>query len=310
MFKNFAAVIIAVLLIFASSASAQSPAVQDALQGVKGQVQSLVTAKDEGKTDDLSLRIETFKKVLEFSVSEAKDLKVKLLALDKLPEETALWRDGVVKTINTALDYYESQAVLFEDENEISLEEIKKIASDFKSWREKNYLAAVGEADSYLLISQEQKALETAEKRWQRIQKDVLSLQKARIKNASKLKEMLEEAGKKISEAKNKNSEASGIFWNAYVMPYAMQIASNQTSTTSSVPIATATTSESATASTELIAATSDTTSSTSTAANASSSQVIPTPSIKDLVESSLNDIKGAYQIFIEMGNLVRKLLD
>jgi len=291
---------ISLIIFFAVSgglANAQSAAVQNALEDVKGQVQNLVTAKDEGKTTDLNLRIETFKKVLDFSISEAKDLKVKLLALDKLSAETALWRDNVVKTVSAALDYYESQKQKIEYADVITLETITKMASDFKEWREKNYLPAAGGADSYLLIVQEQKAVEVAEKRWQRIQKDILALQKARVKNAGQLKGMLDEAGKKISEAKKINEEAGGLFWDNYLAPYALMLTENQTSTTSSIPKMGTTTLELATTSTS------------SAEANATSSPVFQPSSIKDMVESSLNQIKEAYQIFIEMSNLVRKLL-
>ena len=290
-------------LVFAGAANAQSSAVQNALKDVQGQVQNLVTAKDEGQTDDLSLRVETFKKVVDFSVSEAKDLKIKLLALDKLSKETALWRDSVIYSINQAVDYYENQKEDLDDVSKINLETIKKIASDFKEWRDKNYVAASSEADSYLLILQEQKAVETAAKRSERIRKDVLTLLKAKIKGAAQLQEMLGNADKKINEAADLNKEANNLFWNQYILPIALLNIENETTTTSSVTVATSTMMDAP------LFSTSTATSSTSSPANATSSPEFSPSSIKDLVESSLSQIKGAYQIFIEMSNLVRKLL-
>ena len=300
---NFTIVFLIISLISAGTANAQSSAVQNALKDVQGQVQDLVTAKDEGQTDDLSLRIETFKKVVDFSISEAKDIKIKLLALDKLSKEVALWRDSIVSSLNKAIDYYEDQKESLDDTNKINLETIKKIASDFKEWRDKNYIAASSEADSYLLILQEQKAVETAMKRSERIRKDVLALLKAKIKGAAQLQELLGDADKKINEAADLNKEANDFFWNQYILPIALRNIENETTTTSSVPAATSTLMNAP------LFATSTATSSTSTDANATSSPIFRTSSIKDLVESSLSQIKGAYQIFIEMSNLVRKLL-
>ncbi len=300
---NFTTGLVIVSLFLASVANAQSSAVQNALKDVQGQVQDLVTAKDEGQKDDLNLRIETFKKVVDFSISEAKDLKIKLLALDKLSKETMLWRDSIISSVNQAVDYYENQKESLDDVSKINLETIKKIASDFKEWRDKNYVAAVGVADSYLLILQEQKAVETATKRSERIRKDVLNLQKAKIKGVAKLQEMLGNADKKINEAADLNKEAGNLFWNQYILPIAMQGVENETTTTSSAPAATSTVMNAP------LFGTSTATSSTSSPANATSSPIFQPSSIKDLVESSLSKIKETYQIFIEMSNLVRKLL-
>ena len=83
--RIFLLLCVASLGLFGIRAEAQSSETQGALDGVKTQVESLVVAKDEAVIqDDLGLRIETFRKVVEFSIGEAKGLKIKLLGVEDL----------------------------------------------------------------------------------------------------------------------------------------------------------------------------------------------------------------------------------
>lgn len=284
-------------VLLVNSASAQSPAVREAFEGVEEQVEDLVVAKDESQLDDLALRISTFKKVVEFSVSEAKDLKIKLLSLDQIKETASSWREERINNLNQALVYYDEQQQLIEDEEIADLETIKSLASDFKNWREQTYLPVAEQVNEFLLIKQEQNAIEISKRRWQRINKDITKLEKANLKGVSTLRELLDNAGELIGEGGEINQDAQDMFFDRYISTVIPE--NEEEISTSSPPIATS--------SEEEVSAKTDT-------AKSDAEDIEPPPpplpsSIKDLVKDSLMKIKEAYQVFIEMSNLVRELL-
>ena len=299
------------------SVNAQSVAVQEAFENVEDQVEDLVVAKDEDIPDDLSFRIETFKEVVDISILEAKDLKIKLLSLDQIEEDLSLWKEERINDLNQALVYYNEQEQLIDDSEAIDLESIKNIATDFLNRREQIYLPAAEQVNEFLLIKQEQNAINIAERRWQRINKDIVKLQEADIKGVATLRELLDNAGELIEESGEINQDAQDLFFNLYIYT---------NSSTSSINSSTSTTTETTdekdfthpTSSISSTATTTETTDETDESADPIETEInttdiedlLPLPlSIKDLVKASLIKVKGAYQVFIEMSNLVRKLL-
>jgi len=259
--------------------SAQT-AVQKAFEDVKGKLDELVGAKDEDSVSDLTLRIETFKKVIELSISEAKDLKLKLLALDKLSEELADWQKTMIEKLNFALDYYEGRKeFLIDNARELNLPSIRELAQGYKTWREEHYLKTADQIRDFLLIQQEQKSIQVANRRAQKIAEDLKRIEKAKIKGAADLNKLLAKAQDLIKEGVKLNDQAYNQFLNQFIS-FEISNSAVATSSTSTLP-----------------------------ESEATSTEVIFQPSIKDLVRESLNKIKEAYQVFIEMSNLVRKLL-
>ncbi len=298
------------------SANAQSTAVQEAFEDVEDQVENLVVAKDENIPDDLAFRIETFKTVVDFSISEAKDLKIKLLSLDQIEEDFSLWKEERINDLNQALAYYDEQKQLIDDSEVIDLEYIKNIASDFKSWREQIYLPAAEQVNELLLVKQEQNAINIAERRWQRINKDIVKLQEANIKGVATLQELLDKAGELVNESSEINQDAQDLFFNLYIYTNSSTSSINSftattTETTDEEEFAHPTSSISSTATTtETTDKSDESADSVETEINTTDIDLPPLPlSIKDLVKASLIKVKGAYQVFIEMSNLVRELL-
>lgn len=285
--KKFFILTFAAFLVFglASPARAEeNQTVQKALDNAKQYLDDLVTAKDDNSGDDVNLRVETFRRVLDLSSAEAKDFEFKLLTAAK---EDALeaWKKEIMDGLTEALVYFNSQKQVVSDENEkdISLEQIKKIAQDFKSWREENYLPLSEQIQNFLLIKQEAKSVQTAQSRLQKITSDLKSIKRAISSSADKINSLLSDSAKSLEEADDLNKQASELFIELY--------ASTSTMATSTLIEATSTeTTSLAASSTEAAAPT-------------------PTVSIKNLVRSSLSKIKEAYQGFIDISNLVRKLL-
>lgn len=267
---------------------AESNTAQKALENVKESVEMLIEAKDQNEANELTLRIETFKKVIDFSIAEAKDLKIKLLAMDEeLPTSTVFWRESAINRLNDAINYYDDEKENIEKMEDISVEDIKSIAGQFKKWREETYIPLQNEINDFFFIEQEQNAIETANNRLKKVGDDITKLKKAKIKNISKLEEMFKKAEKTLKESAEFHNKAEKMFGNQYIYPI-LYTNQNATSSTSTVV--------------EKI-----TQSATSTPATSTSQY--STSSIKDFGKQSFEKIKDAYKIFIEMSNLVRKLL-
>lgn len=303
-------------LLVALPAAAQT-APEKALETVQDKLDNLVQIKDENKTPDLAFRVDAFAKVVEFSQFELKDLRVKLLALDlKKEPEIAVWQEKALSQIELLTEFLDEmeQAVDVED---LSLTDITALAKDFKVWRDANYLPLVGAVGDYILITQQTRAIDTATKRADKIEADLVKLKKARFKTAD-LERLLEKARAFIDEASNLNSQNREMFLAAIAPPVpkltAAENASSTTSASSSLPSPFPVTSSSETSpetTPALLNIASTTAGATATSSVATSTDPTqPVSSIRDLVKDSLINIKKSYQIFIEMSDLVRKLLN
>ncbi|MGC9603016.1 MAG: hypothetical protein ABSF47_00925 [Minisyncoccia bacterium] len=270
--------------------------VQKALQNAKQFLDDLVTAKDENSGDDVGLRIQTFSQVLNLSEAEAKDFEFKLLAADKDAKLDA-WKKLTLNEFDGAITFFDSQKDLVSNAKTINLAKIKQVAQDFKSWRAANYLPLVSQAQSFLLIKQEAKAIETAQTRLEKITGDLENLNQTRISGSGDINNSLMRSRQNISDAVDLNNQAYDLFSQNYGVENAPMVSS-----------------------TDLVATSSDSTDATSTdgaaystftASSSLTADAVPNPivSIKDLVGSSLSKIKDAYQNFIDISNLVRKLL-
>ncbi len=295
--KIFGLTLVAIFLVaptaFAEQNTNQSSDLQKAFENVKGQLDGLITAKDENQPDELTLRITTFEKVLDLSATEAKDLKVKLLSFETNAKDKELgaWKEKMLGSSVAALKYYDAEKQSLDEDKTIDLDSIKTRAKKFKEWREANYLPVLEETNGFFLIQQESQAIQTAKKRAQKINADIQKFQKARPKAASEFLKLLSKANLLIDEADRKNLEAEGMFREMYLVETKIDASSSPAVAEDSAKLSVATTSE------------------IKVDSNASSTEKLPTLSIKDLVKDSLTKVRDAYQAFIEMSNLVRKLL-
>lgn len=266
---------------------AQTADSQKALQSLKESMDTLVGAKDDNNPNDAVFRIETFKKVISFSVTEAQNLKVKLIAAtDKEKATTTLaWRDAAVARISDALGFYDTESAYLAANPDMTTDEIKALADQFKAWRESTYIPLSDEVTDFLLIQQEDKALATTDARWQKVSDDISKLDDAYgAQKVQPLTDLLAGAASSTAAANNLNAEAFSLFGTTYIDPLF----------STSTPVTATSTAESADA--------------TSTAAATSTDAIAPAPSIRDLVKQSLAKVKETYQTFIDMSALVKKL--
>jgi hypothetical protein len=272
---------------------AQSNAVQKAFLNVKDQIEGLISARDEGRPNELALRIEAMKKVIALSINEAQDLQLKLLAVDR--EDIDNWRKRMITELNRTLKFYAEKQRELENLEDVNLETLKNFAEIFKKWREENYLPLASQIRDFLLITEEQKSITIAEKRAQKISEDLRRLEKAKVK-VGELKRLLSKANSLIEEAKTLNKRAETKFFDLYVKKE-INFPEDSTSTATSSAIL---------LEEKIISESASTSASTTSPTEEEPSFLL---SIKDLVKSSLEKIKETYGIFIEMSNLVRKLL-
>ena len=195
---------------------AQSDAVKKAAEEVQESVDDLVTARDEDISDDLALRIDAFRKVLELSLSEAQDLKVKILLVEDEEEDIMFWKDSVLEGLDQALEYFEAQKeVGFSEIDDVDA--IKALAEEFKEWREENYMSLVAQINNFSIIRKGQKIIEIAESRASKIHKDLLKLERIGVEGSASLRELLEEAEGFIRKGVAGNGLAEELFLKQYV---------------------------------------------------------------------------------------------
>ena len=303
--KNIIAGILAGSLLFiggASMAHGQSDTAKKALESVKESVDTLIGAKDENNPNDAVFRVEAFKKVLDFSITEIKDLKVKLLAsLDNEASSTISWKDNVIDRIDSALAYYVNEQDAVKKNPDMTLNEIKKTADTFKTWREDTYLPLSDEITDFLFIKQQGGAINTTEARFKKVSEDVIKLQKAfGAKKVQFLSDLLQNAASSTGAAKDLNTQAQTLFGKRYISPL-FATGTIATSTKDETDVSTSTKTTSSDNKNTLLSATSS--------ASTSTISLPPPASIKDLVRESLTKVKDTYKVFIDMSNLVRKLL-
>lgn len=295
----FTGLLLPISFVFADNQNNQTSTIEKALGTVREQVSDLVGAKDENKIDELATRIETFKKVIDFSIKESKDLKIKLLDFSFRGDDEMLnWQKKMTDELNEALAYYDDQSQALEgNEKNIVLDDIKIKAQKFKEWREINYLPISEEINDFLLIKQEKTAIQTTKKRYQKISEDIQRIKSSgwfmKTKGLSELPKLLAEADTVIKESDKINNEAEKLFREKYIVvkkEVLLPQKENEASTTIKI-------------------SSNDNASGTATDKNEILLEQTSPLSIKDTVKASLTKVKDAYRIFIEMSNLVRKLL-
>jgi|GEM_PF-1357920 len=272
--------------VFAAESTTQNSQ-QNMVETVKEAINDLVSAKDEKRQTETPIRLDTLKKAVSLAIDEAKDLRVKLIGLDNLSSDYETWKikkSDEMKNMIETLDVFKEKHEEIEKSEEITDEQIKKLGEEIKNWRKEIYLPLSNEIQNYFLTVEEDKTIEVAENRSNKIEADVTKLEK-RKKNTAALKKLLEKADTEITTAKKINKEAKALFEDLY-FPKPIP------STTSTITIVD-----------KKIEA-------TSTIIETDEGAVIIQPkSVRDLVKDSSDKVRSSYKIFIEMSNLVRKLL-
>jgi hypothetical protein len=269
-------------------AQGENPA-EKVIQGVKDTVGALIDAKDKNDPKEPEIKIETYKKVLDLALTDAKDMKLKLLSYDVSEKPTgtiALWQKDRLSDINNAIKRYEKEQTAVNVEN-ISGDDVKALAESLKKWREETYTPLTDEIQAFILINQQRKSLDTAESRLEKVRGDVAKLKKAKFKKIKTVEERFQKASDLIATAGTQFDTAEKLFTKNYLLDYMSDTDSQKIALVKEIK-------EEKTNKEKKV---------DSVAPSTSPSQPV---SIKDLIDTSFARVKDAYQVFIEMSNLVK----
>lgn len=181
----------------------------------------------------------------------------------------------------------------------------KQIAQDFKQWRDENYLPLAGQIQDFLLIKQEARSIQIAQNRYSKITLDLRGLNRAKVSGSTEIKKLLDSSKANIIAASDLNNRAYGMFLKNYLDT---ALASSTTASSTVADGSDKLTGDQGDKSGPIKIQASSTNAITSSTATGPST--LPIVSTKELVKASLNKIKEAYQGFVDISNLVRRLLD
>ncbi|MFB6212603.1 MAG: hypothetical protein ABEI53_02185 [Candidatus Magasanikbacteria bacterium] len=198
--------------LFSGIAMAQSPQIKKDLKKTKNSVDKLIQAKDENSSLSLGLRIKTLKNVIELSKSEAKNLKISLLALNLKNKKIIKWRNDTISKLEEAIEYFNKKKKFIDKkENQLDLGEVKGLAKEIKKWRQDYYDDLRREVQNLLMIKQEEKIVKTAQKRWSKVKQDVKLLERAGY-DSPKLNKFLKKSKKFINKGVEQKKKAMELF--------------------------------------------------------------------------------------------------
>ncbi len=170
--------------------------------------------------DSLLEKIDAYKKVVDLALAEAEDLKVKLLNLDKLTDKDLELQTLFLKELNNAINYYEKEKEDFLKLEGIDLDSLKKIAENFKQWREENYLPLNNKITDFILLKQQFKALEITKNRYQKIESDTKKFfsKNKNQKILNQINNLLENSRYNIKKAEEYFQKAENLFKEKYLL--------------------------------------------------------------------------------------------
>ncbi len=261
----------------------------------------LIIIRDEkpGSADELFLRLEIFRKIIDLSITEASELRTSLLLLNYKEKNEIEWRDETIKKLDEIVNYYNDQKSLIEKEKGLSIDLAITNALEFKNWRLEKYLPISKEINNFFLLKHGGRAQDVARTRLEKIIRDVNRLASVKFKNSDALMVMLKEAEIFMGESNEIYKSAFKIFWEGVdkqkEREEEYQIETLNEAETSEPKIEENVVSQAEPL--EQLGAENK---------EIEKADEKPIISIEDLIKDSLVKIRSSYQIFIEMSDLVR----
>ncbi|MBI4122068.1 MAG: hypothetical protein HY461_01930 [Parcubacteria group bacterium] len=285
-----AAALLLPLAVFAVDTNPSDQQKEEAVKNVDTKLEEFLKVKDDATIPEAekeertaALRKEILEGVLILSVKEADDVQAQLESLSNLSDEEKKWLDAFLKDLEGYRTQYDETAKTVADG--VSRDDIHA----FKAWRDTVYTPRVNTIVNFALVIQERTILRVAHERQKKIATDITKLERSGHLTAEQFRDLsaaLEDAGTELDEAQKIAERARAL------LARELEILTAETAS-STAAIATST----AAAVIPLEGATS--TSATTT----------PQETTSGAVQTSLAKIKGAYKIFLEMSQEVKRIL-
>lgn len=269
-------------------------------RSLEDNVERLIIAKDQREMNQtIRERVDTFKNVIKLSISEADRLMDTMSSpnMDNMTsdnEDFNIWRENKIESLEVIINKLnEEKEDINNKEGNIRLEEIQQIATDFSNWRKNNYLPVKEEVETLDLILKVQNIMSITKERWIKIEADLSLIQQiGAIDSDSELWSILDQTKILIEQGMNNNENALMMFMKDIKEEEQIDIEEK--------------------ASAEMRLMSLDAEEYDSPPADDGQTKIQPDmeqESIKDLVGSSLQNVRDVYQSFIEMSDFVRELL-
>lgn len=277
---------------------------------VSNKVDELVELKDndtlsdeEKEIKEIRIRKEALGKITDLSLLEIKNLEDKINSLSFESDAQNKIKEAFLEILNKNKVYSEDLKLKAENE-ELTLEEVKDLAQEFKDWREENYNKHIKKLTVFILTFQEKNVLKTANIRLEKIIVDIKKLESAKIIKKEDTWKYIESAMKSLANAQILNSDAEETI----IATIEKTIINIATSTPEiAMEIGTTTPEKIETKKAEQIEG--PALSLAIQAATSTPKIITEEESAQTLIEESLKEIKSAYTNFISISNKVKAKL-
>jgi len=247
---------------------------KSALKEVAGKVEEISELKnneslsaEEKEKKELQVRKETLEKIFDLTLLEDQDLKDRLTAPQNLSDNQKKIQKALLGQLAENENAYKEMRGRLETIE--TIKEVKQSAADFKNWRNTVYNPKVEKILSFTLAFQQKNTLETANNRLVKIKSDLKKLEDAKIIKKEDTSALLKKAGANLNSAGALNKEAENLAADILMKEFFP----NKPKAVLADP----------------------------------EEAQLNLSEVKELIEDSLNQIKTAYRIFIEIGKLVRE---
>ncbi|HOF50391.1 MAG TPA: hypothetical protein PLH22_01790 [Candidatus Colwellbacteria bacterium] len=253
-------------------------------------VNQLIEVKDDKSMSDverlakeLEARKQVVKDALSLSLKEISGLETSFKALKTKDERVSAFQKSSLEYLESAKAFYGEQAGIVD--KLASMDEIKALAQKIKDYRDENYNKKIERITNFILLNQIDGLIATAETRWQKIDSDLKKLERGAFVSPGYFDANMQKAKKYINDAISLGADAK---------EHILKDFETEALTEESAPLTT----------TEITTAPSE---NTATAVNEE-----PTPKVvnpKELAEASLTNLKSSYDVFLQISQSVKKIL-
>jgi len=198
--------------IFAAQENLQAPN-----KDVANKVDELVELKDDSTLSDqdkeikeIRIRKEALGKIAGLSLLEIKNLEGRINSLNFESGAQTEIKEMFLKILDNNTKYSKDLKIKTEND-ELTLEEVKNLAQEYKDWRDGNYNKYVKKLTVFILTFQEKNVLETANIRLEKIMVDLGKLESANLVKKEDTWKYIDSAMKSLTNAQIFNSNAEKI---------------------------------------------------------------------------------------------------
>jgi hypothetical protein len=167
-------------------------------------------SEEEKEEKEILVRQEILNKIVDLSLLEVENLKNRINSLDLELENQIIIAEKFLEILEKNIEY-SNELKESNDKKDITLEEVKNLAQEYKDWRENNYSKYVKKIFTFILVFQEKQVLKMANTRLDKIMSDLEKLEKANILKKEDTWKFINTSMDNLANAQISNSKAEAI---------------------------------------------------------------------------------------------------